>query len=145
MQQRQLRWASWLLIILMPLLVFPTYWMIASFFDWLMGDASVVLRILHESKGQFLRDFLADWVSSLPVSAIFIWLLYLPIYKLLVLKVKSKPIQSILAGILAGIIVGVWLYSVNLIGLVIVGMTGFLISILFLCWHWIFALRWRLF
>lgn len=131
---------NWVIFIFMPLLIFPVFWMIASLFDWLIGDATVVLEILHESKGQLLRDFLADWIASLPVSAVFIWLLYLPIYMVLGLKLESKALQFVSAGILTGIVVGVWLYRIDLVGLAIVSITGCSIGILIMFWHWMLAL-----
>jgi hypothetical protein len=121
--------SEWLLFLLLPLAVFPLFWMVASFTDWLVGDAKTIMRIIYDSRKELLIDFLQDWSASLLFSAFFVWLLYMPLYIFLKNKGFSKSLVAIFSGVLLGLLVGIVIYRFDIAGIVVAVMTGFIIGV----------------
>jgi hypothetical protein len=119
---------EWVLFLLLPLLVFPVFWILALVIDWFIGDAEIIMRLLYESRNVLLTEFLQDWIASLPSSAFIIWLLYFPTYLYLGSKGFGKINGTLLSGFLVGLILGAWLYRLNILGIIIVGMSGIFLS-----------------
>ena len=141
MQNRRVRPGDWIFLAISPLLVFPVYLVVASLFDWFTGDAFLAMRILHDSRGQLLRELAADWIASLPLVAPFAWLLFLALYLVAGRRPGGKGIRTLLAGLLAGLMAGVWLYHADTTGMLVAGITGAVLGMCQLCWHWVLYRR----
>ena len=122
---------QWAFVLIMPVLFFPILSVFSLIFDWFIGDAGSVLQILHGPKKQFLYDYLIDWRDSLLLSAIFIWLVFMPIYHFIKNKVTSKKKHLFISGILVWIVIGVYLYQFNPIGILLIGLSGLFIQSVF--------------
>ena len=117
-----------ILFVFLPVLVFPVFWTVATLIDWFVGDSDVVLRILYDSKGQLLREFLTDWISSLPFSTSMSWLVVFPVYYLYVYRGLGGKASHFLFIIAAWLALGVWLYRIDMVGLLTMIVTGGLIG-----------------
>ena len=128
-RRKTINLGEWISFVLMPILVFPAYWFIATLFDWGLGDSSVILQIEYASKGQLLHDYLADWFASLPFGFIVSWLIVLPIYCFCKRRAYKRITTYLLVGVAVWLGVGVWLYKLDSIGLMIMVMTGSMIGV----------------
>ena len=128
--------SGWILLFFMPALMFPAFWLVASMLDWFMGDSNVFLRISYDSKGKLLNDFLADWKSAIPISIGMSWLVILPTYYFFIHKGYGKIITYFSFGVAAWLILGLWLYHIDMVGLLTMIATGGLFAggLLFLKW-----------
>ena len=122
---------KWSFVLIMPALFFPILSTLSLMFDWFIGDTGSVLQILHGPKKQFLYDYLIDWRDSLLISAIFIWLIFMPIYHFIKNKVTSKKKHLFISGILVWIAIGAYLYQFNPIGILLIGLSGLFIQSVF--------------
>jgi len=119
---------EWLLFLLLPLLVFPFFLFVASLIDWLIGDAKMIMQLSYGSRTQLLIALLRGWITSIPVSALVIWIIYLPTYVFLGAKGLGHWLRPVLAGLLIGFLVGIVIYHFDFTGILIAGMTGLLIG-----------------
>lgn len=122
---------KWFYVLIMPVLFFPVLSILSLVFDWFIGDAGSVLQILHGPKKQFLFEYLLDWRDSLLISAIFIWLVFMPIYHFIKNKVTSKKTHLFISGIIVWIVIGAYLYQFNPIGILLVSLSGLFIQSVF--------------
>ena len=71
--KKHICFGQWLVLLVVPPMFFPAFWLIAATYDWLFGDADVVLNLsYYYSKTALLHElllpFMSDWIASLPLS-----------------------------------------------------------------------------
>ena len=114
----------WLYFMIMPIIFFPILWFVSTVFDFLIGDSSVYLRIMFDSKSKLLNEYLHDWRSALPLSMTVCWIILLPLYFLFShLNILNKK-HYYLSGIVVWAFVGILLYGSNVSGLLAIMLTG---------------------
>lgn len=131
---------QWPVFLLLPVMLFPIFWFVATIVDWIFGDSSVLLRIQYDSKGKLLHEFLTDWLASLPVSIASVWLVLLPMYILFTIKECRIKQHPLLAGGLIGLITGLWLFKLSAPGVLIMSISGFSLGLGLIFIQWLFSI-----
>lgn len=114
--------------VILPVLGFPVYFVIANAIDSLFGEMQLIVRLLFEPQG-VLGIILNDWVDSIPVMfAIFIGL-FMPLHALL------AGTGRLTAGLFSGVVSAVMFIFSFAVGFSFNGvlantLTGMLLAVL---------------
>ena len=111
-------------IALLPVLFFPIISSVSIVIDWLFFDAERVLAIIHGPKTQILHEYLLDWLDSLLLSTTLLWLFFTPIYLFLKIKISCKKMCLLVAGQLIWLVMALFLYHFDLMGILLVCLSG---------------------
>ena len=126
---KSVRLGEWLLFLVMPAIIFPTFWCVATLHDWLAGDARVVSDILYGSKGRLLDQALGDWLASIPFSMFATWVIFFPIYLITGRVLQGRMAYPVFAGAAVGLLIGLLLYRLEITGGLIMSVTGGLMGV----------------
>lgn len=115
---------EWIVVIFIPAILFPIFFVLAMLGDYLFGNSSVVLHLLYDSKSDLLNDFIRSYITVLPFSMITIWFVFLPLN----LYFKKQHLDTYLVisslGLIIGLILGVLIYRLNITGIMLFTFTG---------------------
>lgn len=125
------------MLLVIPSMLFPVFWILAFLYDCLLGDAAVVLRIQYDSKWDLLRQFLGDWYASLPLSVVIVWLILLSVFILSACQVYRGARYSLLVSGFVGLMAGFWLFKSEISGVLVMGIAGCCIGCGMLIMQWL--------
>ena len=104
--------------ICLPVLFYPTYFVVANTVDSIVGDQQLINWLYFDSRSVLLKTFFKDWLSALPKMFITFYLVILPI-KFLSKKVFNSSRLAVYFSSLAIVIGGSYLLGFRELGLVI--------------------------
>jgi len=119
-------WWLVLVVILLPLLLYPFYISVSSLLDYFWGDGLFVQDFFYGSSREVLREMISYWVASIPFSVGLFFIFILPSWFLM----RRVPWLFYLNLLIASVLFGLYFFNGGLLSTASVVIAFFLVAII---------------
>ena len=137
-QRKRRMFAQIIFIALLPILFFPLITSLSLLANWLLGSGENIVSIIYGPKTEILDQYINDWISSILLSAIVIWIFFTPLYIFFKRKNIAVIINPVVTSTLIWLLAGIYLYHFNIVGIILSGFTGLMFAIALLGLQYLF-------